>query len=190
MARSKNGQAISPHRRTREAVAQLEAFLIEADAKSDLGEWRRAKAILGYIEGKSVVALTSELDVRRSTINGWLRWYETGGVDHLRSRKAPGPVPKLTAEQLEELGTIIDAGPEAAGYQTGMWTGPIIGDLVHCRYGVRYHNHHVPRLLHQMGFSVQRPRKRLARADAEAQAQWLRERLPRIKKKRQRAGAS
>ena len=65
----------------------------------------------------------------------------------------------------------------------------MIGDLIAHRFGVRYHNHHVPRLLHDLGFSVQRPRRRLARADAEAQAVWLREKLPRIKKKRPPAAA-
>lgn len=65
----------------------------------------------------------------------------------------------------------------------------MIGDLIAQRYGIRYHNHHVPRLLHDLGFSVQRPRRRLARADREAQAMWLRDRLPRIKKKLPRAAA-
>ena len=46
-----------------------------------------------------------------------------------------------------------------------------------------YHNQHVPRLLHKLGFSVQRPRKRLARANSEAQDYWLRKRFPSIKKK-------
>jgi len=66
----------------------------------------------------------------------------------------------------------------------------MIGDLIEARHGVRYHNHHVPRLLHQLGFSVQRPRKRLARADLARQATWLRQTLPRIKKKRGSAAAS
>src|SRR5262245_19892443 len=57
-----------------------------------------------------------------------------------------------------------------------------LGDLIRQRFGVRYHNHHVPRLLHQLGFSVQRPRKRLARADKEAQERWLKKRLPAITK--------
>ena len=35
--------------------------------------------MLGYIDGKRVVELMSELDVARSTINKWLRWYETNG---------------------------------------------------------------------------------------------------------------
>lgn len=66
----------------------------------------------------------------------------------------------------------------------------MIGDLIEERFGVRYHNHHIPRLLHQLGFSVQKPRKRLARADAEAQEYWLRERFPAIKKKRKPVAAS
>ena len=60
--------------------------------------------------------------------------------------------------------------------------------LIEERFGVRYHNHHVPRLLHDLGFSVQRPRKRLAKADVEAQAQWLRKKLPAIKKARRCGG--
>lgn len=63
----------------------------------------------------------------------------------------------------------------------------MIGDLIEERYGVRYHNHYVPRLLHSLGFSVQRPRNRIARADAAAQAQWLKKRLPEIKKRRENA---
>lgn len=66
----------------------------------------------------------------------------------------------------------------------------MIGDLIEDRFGVSYHNHHIPRLLHQLGFSVQKPRKRLARADAGAQEYWLRERFPAIKKKRAPVAAS
>jgi hypothetical protein len=48
-----------------------------------------------------------------------------------------------------------------------MWCAP--GEPVDPLVRRGYHNHHVPRLLHQLGFSVQRPRKRLARADRKAQ---------------------
>jgi len=50
----------------------------------------------------------------------------------------------------------------------------MIGDLIHRHFGVRYHNHHVPWVLHRLGFSVQRPRKRLAPADLANQEIWLR----------------
>jgi transposase len=40
----------------------------------------------------------------------------------------------------------------------------------------------VRKLLHQMGFSVQRPRRVLARADAAAQDRWHRRTYPNLKK--------
>jgi transposase len=189
LARSKTGQAISEFRRTGEQLAALDALLEEAKARGDLDEWRRARGVRRYIDGKKVTVILEELGVSRSTVNTWLRWYETMGADGLRTWKAPGAVPRLSPVQKEELTMLIEAGPQAAGFTSGLWTGPMIGQLIRDRFGVNYHNHHVPRLLHQLGFSVQRPRKRLARADADAQATWLRERLPAIKKKPEPAGA-
>lgn len=190
MARSKTGEAIGPGGRTSAALKKLRRFIDAADRRSDLAAWKRGRAVLGYIEGTSVIALAKQLDVTRGAINRWLQWYEVEGVQGLVTRKAPGASPKLTAEQRDELARLIDAGPQTAGYTSGVWTGPMIGDLIEQRFRVRYHNHHVPRLLNDLGFSVQRPRKRLARADAEAQDTWVRERLPAIKKKPQLAVGS
>jgi transposase len=190
MARSRTGEAISPGRRTSGAQKKLREFVTAAKDRGDLDAWRRGRAMLGYIEGRRVVELAAELDVTRGSVNRWLQWYEALGVEGLLTGTAPGPAPKLSDGQRAELTAIVEAGPLAAGYRSGVWTGPMIGDVIEQRFGVRYHNHHVPRLLHQLGFSVQRPRKRLARADAEAQAYWLRVRLPAIKKKRGPAAAS
>jgi transposase len=190
MARSRTGEAISPGRRTAGAQKKLREFVAAAKDRGDLDAWRRGRAMLGYIEGRRVVELAAELDVTRGSVNRWLRWYEALGVDGLLTGTAPGPAPRLSDDQRAELTAIVEAGPLAAGYRSGVWTGPMIGDVIEQRFGVRYHNHHVPRLLHQLGFSVQRPRKRLARADAEAQEYWLRVRLPAIKKKRRPAAAS
>ena len=146
--------------------------------------------MLGYIEGRRVIELAAEAGVTRGSVNRWLQGYEAMGVEGLVTGKAPGPAPKLSEAQQDELGAWIEAGPQAAGYTSGVWTGPMIGDLIEQRFRVRYHNHHVPRMLNQLGFSVQRPRKRLARADVQAQATWLRERFPAIKKKQRPAAAS
>ena len=184
MGRCKNGEAISSAGRSAAAQKTLRRFLDEARSHNDLDVWRRARGVLGYLEGRRVVALAAELDVTRGSVNRWLQWYDALGVEGLVTGIPPGPTPRLSTAQRDELTTLIEAGATAAGYTSGVWTGPMIGDLIAHRFGVRYHNHHVPRLLHDLGFSVQRPRRRLARADAEAQAVWLREKLPRIKKKR------
>lgn len=190
MARSRNGEAIRASMRTPARVGKLRAFVAEAEKKSDLGEWRRGRAVLGYLDGRRVIELAAELDVTRGSVNRWLQWYDAAGLDGLKTLKAPGPAPRLNADQLKALSDLIEAGPLAAGYQSGVWTGPMIGDLIEARFGVRYHAQSVPRLLNQLRFSVQRPRKRLARADAEAQQVWVKTKFPAIKKKRARAGAS
>jgi transposase len=183
VGRSKTGEAIGPEGRTRSALKRLWGLREEAKAQGDLDTWRRAKAVLSYIRGKSVISMAETLDVTRGSINRWLQWYEAEGIDGLRSLPRPGRESKLGVDQRHELVTLIEAGPQASGYSTGIWTGPMIGDLIHRRFGVRYHNHHVPWVLHKLGFSVQRPRKRLARADLEKQAHWLRTTFPAIKKK-------
>ena len=183
MTRSKTGKAIIPQRRTPAALKTLNRFIQDAQQSNDLDRWRRGRAVLGYIEGRRVIEMATEFGVDRSSINRWLGWYNAVGVDGLETGVAPGPTPRLSDEQILELVELIEAGPISAGYSSGVWTGPMIGDLIEERFSVRYHNHHIPRLLHKLGFSVQRPRKRLARADAEAQEIWIREKFPAIKKK-------
>ena len=180
MAQSYN--RVRARRMTWKAKEELKKLYIHAKSKGDLAVWRRCKAVFYYLKGKSVIHIAKELDAARSSVYEWLDFYDALGPNGLRTVKQPGAVCRLSDEQREELGKIIEDGPIAAGYSTGIWTGPMIGELIRKRFGVVYHNHHVPRLLHRLGFSVQRPRKRLARADAESQAYWLRTRLPRIKK--------
>jgi transposase len=168
----------------------LRRFIRQAEKDGDLAQWRRGRAVLGYIEGRRVVELAVEAGVTRGSVNRWLQWYEAAGVDGLRTDTAPGPAPKLTEAQQDELVAWIEAGPQAAGYSSGVWTGPMIRDFIEDHFGVRYHNHHVPRMLNQLGFSVQRPRKRLARADREAQATWIQKTFPAIKKKPQPVAGS
>jgi len=190
VGRSRTGEAISAQRGTLTARRKLRRFIEAAEQRGDLDCWRRGRAVLGYLDKRRVMDLAEEAGVTRGSVNRWLQWYEALGVDGLLTGVPPGAAPRLTEKQRTELTALVEAGPMAAGYQSGVWTGPMIGDLIEQRFGVRYHNHHIPRLLHQLGFSVQRPRKRLARADALAQEHWLRVRLPAIKKKPRLAAAS
>jgi transposase len=190
MGRSRNGEAISTGRRSKAAIQKLREFINKREEASDLDAWRRGRAVLGYIERRRVVDLAVEADVTRGSVNRWLQWYEAMGVDGLLTATAPGPTPKLTEAQRSELTAVVEAGPLAAGFHSGVWTGPMVGDVIERRYGVRYHKHNVPRLLHELGFSLQRPRKRLARADADAQATWMRQTFPAIKKKPSRVADS
>lgn len=184
MSRAKNGEAISAGRKTRPARRELQRFIEKCDKKGIHDEWKRGKAVMRYIAGERVELIAKEYDVVRGSVNRWLQWYEADGVAGLRTGKPTGVPPKLNDAQRQKLIGWVEGGPLAAGYQSGVWTGPMIGDMIEKQFGVRYHKHHVPRLLHELGFSLQRPRKRLAKADLKAQETWVRTRLPAIKKKR------
>ena len=82
------------------------------------------------------------------------------------------------------MGDILESGPVAYGLDTGIWASPMIGWVIEEEFGVHYHPGHVRKLLHHLGFSVQRPRRVLARADRAAQDQWHRHTYPDLKKKR------
>ena len=190
MARSRNGEAIGARRRSPSACKKLRGFIRKRKLANDLNAWRRGLAVLGYIEGRRVVDLAIDYDVTRGSVNRWLQWYEAMGVEGLYTGKAPGSAQKLNEAQRRELAALVDAGPLAAGFNSGVWTGPMVGELIEQRFNVRYHKHNVPRLLHELGFSIQRPRKRLARADAEQQATWLRKTFPAIKKRPEHVAGS
>src|SRR5260370_36946584 len=78
---------------------------------------------------------------------------------------------------------MIDSGPAGYGPDNGIWTSHMIAWVIEEEFGVQYHPGHVRKLLHAWGFSVQRPRRILARADVAAQDRWRRRIYPNLKKK-------
>jgi hypothetical protein len=129
MAKARNGEAISSQGKTRSAKNKLQKFVLEAGKRGSLDEWRRGRAILGYIEGRKVTLLSKELGVTRGSVNRWLQWYEADGLAGLRSRQPPGAAPRLSEAQRAELVEMVELGALAAGYQSGVWTGPMIALL-------------------------------------------------------------
>jgi transposase len=70
----------------------------------------------------------------------------------------------------------------AHGYRTELWTTQRIADLIERRFGVKYHRNHVGKLLHQIGWSHQKPERRAIERDEVAIAEWKRSVWPRVKK--------
>ncbi|MGH9690600.1 MAG: helix-turn-helix domain-containing protein [Candidatus Acidiferrales bacterium] len=82
----------------------------------------------------------------------------------------------------ERIERALKRGPEAFGYDTGLWTSARVADLIEQECGIAYHPGNVWRLLRQLGWSCQRPTGRALERDERAIAQWKRKRWPEIKK--------
>jgi transposase len=133
-------------------------------------------------EGRTSGELARILKAPRSKVSEWLQRYQTFGVDGLLEGQRSGRPPELTEKQQQRLGDILDSGPVAYGLDNGIGTSPIIAWVIDGEFSIQYHPGHVRKLRHAWGFSVQRPRRILARADAAAQGRWRRHLYPNLKK--------
>jgi transposase len=79
---------------------------------------------------------------------------------------------------------VLLAGPTAAGYASDLWTLPRIAKLIQERFGVKYHPGHIWHLMRKLGWSCQKPAKRAKERHEAAIHSWLRERWPRVKRRR------
>ena len=126
---------------------------------------RRALALL-----KTDVSLHEVARRMRCAASSVMRWRDAvarHGDAGFTVRPASGRPPRLTPAQQRRLTKLLLAGPVAAGYQTDLWTTARIAEVIAARFGVTYHRDHVGRLLHQLGWTPQKPERRaLQRAPA------------------------
>ena len=150
----------------------------------DWREGRRLRAWELQQEGWSGKAIAEALGVTQGAVSQWLKRVREGGVEALRHTPAPGPIPRLTAEQQAHLPTLLAQGADTYGFLGEVWTTKRVAAVIQREFGVAYHPAHVSRLLRQVGWSVQKPLRRATQRDEAAIAAWGEQRWPAIKKKR------
>ena len=146
-------------------------------------EKRRFQALTLYRKGVTQADIARRLRVSRAAVCQWLKKARKKGKQALQRTPRPGRPPKLTAVQQRSLVKLLARGPAREGYTTQLWTAERIQRLVAERLGVRYHVHHVPKLLRQCGWSYQRPTGRAIERDEAVVERWIQKDWPRIKKK-------
>ena len=146
-------------------------------------EARRRRAAEYFQAGKSLRIVAEQLGVDRSSVKRWKAAWKAGGVESLAAKPHPGPAPKLSEAQRDELIEIVLAGPTTAGYRTDLWTCSRIAAVIRKRFKVQYHAGHLSRILHALGFSPQKPRQVAREQDPVAVERWRKWDWPRVKKK-------
>ena len=130
--------------------------------------------------------------------SGWRMWRVASTRRFLRSTVGDGPGSRV-AMPLWRLSRVSFS---PAGFRTsrrgnssrfccvarwrpdiyGLWTCARVAQVIDREFGVTYHADHVGRLLHSLGFTPQKPRRRARERDEEAIERWRRVDWPRIKK--------
>jgi transposase len=156
----------------------------EAEADGAHRVAKRLHAVTLNHDGLSSGEIAGFLDAPRSKVSQWLSHYEQFGFEALLEGQRSGRPGQLTPPQRVQLEDIIESGPTAWGFVSGVWSAPMVARVIAEEFGVDYTARHVGRLLHAWGFSVQRPRRKLLRANPRQQDRWRRYTYPRLKKKR------
>lgn len=147
-------------------------------------ERRRARGIALLQEGYQPVDVAHMLGVDRRSVRRWNASFREQGKKGLEKKPIPGRPAKLAAQDRERLERILFRGARKAGFPTDLWTCPRVAEVIKERFDVDYHVDHVCRLLHELGWSPQKPQRRAIERDEEAIEGWVKHEWPRIKKKR------
>lgn len=106
-------------------------------------EVRRLCAIPLFGLGMTGREVGRRLGVSSTSASRWLRALKSGGEEALARRPAPGRPPRLSSSQLAELKIIYEIRP--------YWSQRDLRDVIAERFGIRYQEDHVPRILRSMG---------------------------------------
>jgi transposase len=150
----------------------------------------RFRAVQRVQAGESPEKVIKTLGFARACIYNWLARYRAGGWHALRTGERSGRPKKLSGSQIRWIyKTIRDKDPRQLKFAFALWTRQMIAEAISQKFGIRLSKTSIGRLLHQLGFSCQKPLYRAYQRDAELVEQWKTQVFPKIQKRAKKEGA-
>ena len=150
-------------------------------------ETRRRLAVALRKKGLSIRQVAEQVGCAPASVSRWDRAFTREGPAGLAPKPQGGSRPKLSEEQREALVSLLIKGARAAGFSTELWTLPRVQQVIQREFGVQYHVGHLSRVMHDLGFSPQKPARRAREQDEEAVQAFRDEGWPAAKKKHGRS---
>ena len=147
-------------------------------------ERRRRRAVQLLEGGQSLVMVAQMVGAAVSAVWQWRATFRHAGADGLAAKPAPGRPPKLSPQQRQRLPQLLAVGAQHYGYPNDLWTTRRIAAVIQRELKVDYHPAQVSRILHDLGWSCQKPERRAVERNQAAIDRWKRSRWVEIKKKR------
>lgn len=145
-------------------------------------EHRRRRAMAMLEQGLSLNEVARRIGCNASSVMRWRDTVNEAGPKGLEPIPTPGRPAKLKPKPKKVLIKHLLKGAMAHGYATDLWTTQRIADLIEKKFAVKYHRDHIGRLMHDLGWSHQKPERRAYERREQDIEKWKREQWPRIKK--------
>jgi len=119
-------------------------------------ETRRLAAAQELLNGVTQSQVARRYGVSRTTASRWHRSIVVKGVDAMRKRRATGRPSRLTADQVDSIRKMYLDGAAAYGFSSDRWTTGKLAEAIENKFGIRYDQDHVGRLMHKFGLRERR----------------------------------
>jgi transposase len=140
--------------------------------------------------GLSPEVIAKAYNFNRPCIYRWLRQYDEGGFEALKSEMPPGAEPLITAEMDEWLKqTVLDKTPVDFGYDRNLWTCAILAELLKDLFGVTVSESAVRLHLKALGLTFQKPEYQDVARDEREIEFFLNVKFPKIQRLAEKLGA-
>lgn len=143
---------------------------------------RRFKAIKLHKRGLSQYRIAKQLGVSFEAVSNWVEIYGQKGFKGLKTQGQPGPKSPLTDKDRQKLKAAILKGPEAFGYDTGIWTLQRIAAVIRKLAKTTFKTTQTWRIVTALGFSCQKPQTKAKERNEAAIKEWRLKTFPRLKK--------
>jgi putative transposase len=132
----------------------------------------RLLALANALDGMSREEAARAAGMDRQTLRDWVHRYNAAGVEGLRDRPRPGRPCALDEGRQAALKGLILRGPKLERDGCVAWRARDLRELVERRFGVRYSESGVRRLLRGLDLSWQKARPVHPEADPKAQERF------------------
>jgi putative transposase len=139
-----------------------------AKRAEDAGQARRLLSLAAVLDGMSRETAAEIGPMDRQTLRDWVHRFNERGPAGLINGKAPGPAPKLSAEQKQELKRIVECAPDPAKDGVVRWRCIDLRRIIKERFDVDLDEVSIGRALRQLGFAHVSPRPRHPKQDPQA----------------------
>ena len=130
----------------------------------------RLHAVLLVAQGMRCPEVARLLGDATRTVEYWVRRFEQEGLGGLVEGDRAGRPRRLSAEQIEEINTVLRQTPRQVGLTGTLWDGKTLSAFIAMRYEIVVGVRQCQRLFRQLGFRQRKPRPMIAKADPERQA--------------------
>jgi putative transposase len=130
---------------------------------------RRMLAIANALEGMSRELAARAAGMDRQTLRDWVIRYNRGGVDGLFDHWGEGRPCRMSEGQQASLRALVLAGPDPEEDGVSTWRAIDLCRIAEARWGVRYSERGMQRLLHALDLSWQTPRPQHPQSKPEDQ---------------------